>query len=275
LETVRQYGQEQLAAAGELATVRDRHLDWCIALGEQAEPHLQAAQQLVWLDRLETEHDNLRAALQWSMEDSGRGEAGVRLAGAIWRLWSLRGYPHEGRRWLEEALARSGSAPATLRARALAGATTLAHLQGDARAHTYGAEGLALYRQAGDTAGLARLLVAMGRIEGNLARTQALGQESLTLGRQVGDPLVCAAALNLMGNAAIGQSDLVRAHAYLEKGLALGRDAGDRMTLAGTLRDLGQVAMARGAHERAAALFDESLSLHRELAYPFGVAVAL
>ena len=276
LETVRQYGQERLEAAGELALLRDRHLGWYVALGEQAGLHVEGPQQLGWLDRLEREHHNLRAALQWSTEQPARATAGVRLAGAIWRLWALRGYSLQGRHWLEQTLARAAAAPAALRARALYGAAELAYLQGDyARARAYGEEGLALYREVGDTAGIARTLVIMAWAQTDLTHARALGEQGLALARAAAAPAVIADALRFLGNLSIGHCELARAQAYLDEGLALGRDLGDKVALADILIDVGQVAFFRGAYERAAALFDECLSLQHELRYAPGIAMAL
>jgi predicted ATPase/transcriptional regulator with XRE-family HTH domain len=132
LETVRQYGQERLAVAGGAAAVRDRHLAWCLALAEKAAPHLTGPEQGGWLTRLETEHDNLRAALV-SARETGADELGLRLAAALSHFWYIRSYCSEGRGWLEAALARGGSAWPTARARALNGAGNLARQQGDNR----------------------------------------------------------------------------------------------------------------------------------------------
>src|SRR5207244_4082998 len=99
LETIRQYGQEKLRRSQEEAVLRGRHRDWFLGLAEQAEPELHRSEQLVWLERLEREHDNLRAALEWSMTEAGGAEAGLRLAGALRRFWEVRGYLQEGRGW--------------------------------------------------------------------------------------------------------------------------------------------------------------------------------
>jgi non-specific serine/threonine protein kinase len=130
LETVRQYGQERLEAAAEAAAVRDRHRDWFLELAERSEAKLITAAQGAWLERLEAEHDNLRAALGWSAERAD-AVALVQLAGALWRFWSGHGHFAEGRTWLDRALARADGAPAALRARAASGAGTLAWQQGD------------------------------------------------------------------------------------------------------------------------------------------------
>jgi predicted ATPase/DNA-binding SARP family transcriptional activator len=283
LETVRQYSLEKLEVAGEMAAVRDRHLAWHTALGEEAVVHLRGHAQLLWLDRLEREHDNLRAALQWSVADPRRSVAALRLAGAIWPLWALRGYAREGRRWLEQTLAAGAAAPADLRARAHHSAAELALLQGDyAQCQAEGALGLTAYGETGDRVGRARVLTAMGWAEQDGVRAVALGGQSLALAREAGAPLAIASALQLLGNVALGPSTLAlglahlaRAQAYLEEGLEIARGLGDRTLLADTLTDLGQVAVERGAYESAADLLTECLALQQELKFPYGIAVTL
>jgi predicted ATPase/DNA-binding SARP family transcriptional activator len=276
LETVRQYGLEKLEGAGELAVMRDRHLAWHTALAEQAEPHFEGPEQLVWLERLEQEHGNLRAALQWGLDDPGRSLTALRLAGAIWPLWALRGYAREGRDWLDRTLTRSAAAPAALRARALHGAAELARLQGDlAECRAHGALSLTAYEEIGDVAGRARVLIAVGWAESDPERAMEIGAESLAMAREARWSPAIAGALHLLGNVCIGRSDLALAQAYLEESLGVARGVGDRTLLADTLADLGQVAMEQGAYGRADGLYRECLVLQRELTFPGGVAVTL
>src|SRR5262249_26958455 len=139
LETLREYGWEQLAAAGELATVRTRHRDWYLQLAEQADAaaYRPEVMQKEWLTRLEAELDNLRAARAGRQEKAeatpaGDGAlAGLRLAAALWWPWHSRGYLTEGLQWLEGMLARGSQLPASVRARALRGAAHLAWARGD------------------------------------------------------------------------------------------------------------------------------------------------
>jgi len=126
LETIRQYARDRLLEAGEAGPVRDRHRDWFVAFAERAAPELGGPNQAWWLDRLEQEHDNMRAALEWSQAGEAGREAALRMAGALYRFWYSRGYLTEGHQWLEGALARSSGAAAGPRARALHGAGWLA-----------------------------------------------------------------------------------------------------------------------------------------------------
>jgi non-specific serine/threonine protein kinase len=133
LETVRQFGWEKLEEAGEVAQTRKRHAEFYLALAEEAEPELSGAREGVWLEKLELEHDNLRAALEWSLECDDGAELGLRLSGALGGFWHVCGYLSEGRRWLDRELARrrSGVLPSPTRAKALSRAGWIAIFQGD------------------------------------------------------------------------------------------------------------------------------------------------
>src|SRR6516162_8486227 len=151
LETVRQYGAEKLQGAGEAAEVRRRHRDWFVALAEQAEPELRGMRQRLWSDRLEMEHDNLRAAYEWTMtEPEGRRE-GLRLATALFSFWRSIGYWSEGHEWLEQGLLSSGDVAPSIRAKALANAALFAwRARKDERAIALAEEGLAVCKEVGD-----------------------------------------------------------------------------------------------------------------------------
>jgi non-specific serine/threonine protein kinase len=238
LETVRQYGQERLSARGGVAAVRDRHLALYLLLAEETEPQLTGPEQVTWLDRLETEHDNLRAALAWA-RDQRRAEEGLRLAGALWRFWDMRGYFDEGRTWLEAALASGeGGAPA-VRARALNGAGYLSYLQGD------------------------------------FEHATALHEAALTLARGIGDKQIIASSLNYLGRVVETQGEYGRATALLDEALALAREVGDTQVIATSLTCLGWMAQCQGEYERAADLHRESLVLYRQMGDKAGIAWAL
>jgi predicted ATPase/transcriptional regulator with XRE-family HTH domain len=280
LEPVRQYTGEKLTASGEEAAVRGRQLAWCVALAEEAEPALTGAGQVVWLERLEAEHDNLRAALTWA-RDRGEGDLGLRLAGALWRFWHIRGHLGAGRSWLEALLTRpqrvdAGDEASSVRAKALHGLGVLFDVGGDPfRARPHFEESMALRRTVGDHAGIAASLNVLGNLargQGDLMAARPLYEESLALRRDIGRMADVAASLLSLGSLAWEQGDYDRAQVFCEEGLAIARDLGDRSGVALLLLTLGAVASMQGAYGRATALFEQSLAAHQELGHTWGVA---
>jgi non-specific serine/threonine protein kinase len=278
---VRQYARERLEEKGEAAVVRGRHRDWFLALAERAAPELHRSDQLAWLERLEAEHDNLRAALEWcASEENGVGHprsgwTDLRLAGALWRFWQIRGYWAEGRQWLEEALSRGAHAPPALRARALAAMAILTGLAGDyASRQPLAEEGLRLARAAPDPWLEAHFLFVQGgaaREERALIAAAALGEQSLALAREVGDPLLLAEPLLLLGMVAWEEGDCKRAAPLLTESLSLLRQMGDRMHMPIPLLNLGVVAMLQGDFAAAVAHCREGVLLSREFGDKRGV----
>ena len=268
LDTVRQYGRDRLLESKEAPVVRQRHRDWYLGLAERAEPELHGPDQGVWLDRLETEHDNLRAALEWSF-GGGEPEAGLRLAQALHYFWLARGYLSEGRRWLEEALSGSSGASTPARANALFAAGLLANFQGDyERAAALAEESLSLSRALGYKEGIALSLFSLGagaRVEGDLERAIGLFRESLALFRELGDQLRIAFSLRNLGITVGAQGDYEQAATLVEESLALSREMGYKRYAALSLVSLGSLASRRGEYGRATALLEESLVLVRGL----------
>jgi predicted ATPase/class 3 adenylate cyclase len=280
LEPVRQYAAERLLAAGEDATLRARHLAWCLSLAQAAARHLQGPDQVTWLGLLEVEHDNARAALGWSLRVAGAAGKGLQLATALWRFWELRGQWSEGQRWLTEALALAGAGdtPASLRAHALEAIGALAWHQADnARAGALLEESVALFRGLGDTAGIARSQLFLGIVaayQGDSTRATALLEESLSFFRELGDTWGMARSLNNLGIVANSRRDQ-RAPALFEECLALSRESGDTRSIQMALHNLGYLAHRQGDHQRAGRLLQESLSLSRELGDKRGIARSL
>ncbi|MBI3966294.1 MAG: protein kinase, partial [Chloroflexi bacterium] len=190
LELIREYALERLEASSELATVEQAHLFLYLELAEYVEPRLRGPEQERWLEQLEREHDNLRSALRHAF-DARDEEAALRLAGALWWFWHLRGHLGEGRRRLEEVSARASYAPARFRAKALRGAGVLANAQGDYdRAIDLFEEALSLYRQAGDRSGVAasvNSLAEVARTRGEYEQAAALYDEALGAARDLDD----------------------------------------------------------------------------------------
>jgi predicted ATPase/DNA-binding XRE family transcriptional regulator len=281
LETLRQDAVVRLAARAEVDRLGDRHSAYFIAVAEQAERARGGPDEIAWLEVLEQEHDNLRAALGWAIS-TGEAERGLRLAGALYGFWELRGHLTEGRRWLERLLPQVGSdriALAAIRAKALRGAGVLAWQQGDyARAKVLHEENLALERDLGDRRGVALALSNLGVLakdQGDYQRARALLEESLALERELSDRQGVALELNNLGVLAKDQGEYKRATALLEESLALGRDLGDMWLVALALNNLGLLAEDQGKYERATALLKECLALRRDLGDKRGMATGL
>jgi non-specific serine/threonine protein kinase len=277
LETIRQYGQDKLQEFAEAATVRRNHRDWYARLAEQAEPETLEARQKSVFDRLETEHDNLRAALAWSLEQQ-EAETAAQMGAAISRFWLLRGYMSEGRRWLERAL--SGfSAKNAVRAKALNVAAMLASLQDDNNtARALVEESLELSRDLAERKQTGYALYILGRlarIEGNYAGAVTLLEESLALFRELRQNDDIALVLSDFGLTVLYLGDDERATALCEQSLALSRELGDLRGIASWLANLATVTLARGNHKRATELCDESLAIRRALGYKGGCAHTL
>jgi predicted ATPase/DNA-binding SARP family transcriptional activator len=268
LETLRQYAGHRLREQGEEARARDRHLRWCLALAERAAPALAGPDQRFWLGRLEIEHDNLRAALGWSVRDGGDAEAGMLLAGALLRFWGARGHWHEGRQWLTAALSRPGGAPAA-RLRALRALGHLAINQGDPGVtRAVHEECLALGRALGDNGEIANALNGLAnvaRFQGDLARAVVLYQEALIIYQREADTPNIGRLLHNLALAAQENGDYARAIALNEDALVHWRALGDRLLAGYSLYNQAVCLRLAGDRRRAITQFDTLLSLFEDL----------
>ncbi len=268
LETIRQYAREKLVETGEDERARDRHLAYFLRLAEEAEPVVRGSSDAATLVCLEEEHDNLRAALEWSLTPPRPVEAALRLSGALAWFWWLRGYHNEGCRWLDRALAAAPQRSAA-RMRALHGAGWLAHHRRDsATARSLLHESLAIARDLDDRWMVAWVLHALGRVayfDNDPAAARALGEESLRIAEAVGDAWLTAWALHLLGLAAHIAADYPTAWAYYERSLALRRRIGYQEGVAILLLLMGLVAVRQGRFAEAAARYRESLVIMRQV----------
>ena len=213
LDTIRHYAHDELLKSGEAERIRDCHAIYFLKLAELAEPELQGPGQLTWLNRLETERNNLRTALDWSLSALPRSDGtnhdraiGLRLAGALYWFWIFRGPLSEGRRWLETALAQSPSATRdAARAKALSGLGEIAWNQSDMlTARRVYAESLEIWRELNDRWWIAFGVLCIGYVELNedhLPEALELIGESVTLAREIGDKSLLARTLRGLGNA--------------------------------------------------------------------------
>jgi len=273
LETIREYAAERLEESGEVEELRRRHADYFLELAEEAEPHLRGSPG-DWLDRLEREHDNFRAALD-SLEASGAGETALRLAAALWRFWYLKGHLAEGRRRLESVLPTDGP-PTAARAKALNGAAVMAVNTGDGEAAKLRAgEALALHRELGDAWGAAYSVFMLGAAEDDAGTAQQLYEESVRVFREHGDE---HSALLASRNLAVIYADLgdaARARALYEDNLRRARATHNDRLEASTLGALAMIALDDGRVEDAASMLRSSLRLHGELRDVLDTAVDL
>ena len=279
LETVREYASEKLEESGGAEALRGHHADFFQELAQEAEPELHGPDHSVWLDRLEKELDNMRAALAWGKRREGREEGWMRTAVALWWFWFVRGYLSEGRKWLEGVVEENSGASVSLRSKALFRGGSLSFSQGDYRqAAEMCEESLTLSREIGDKLGVAWSLSILGTgswFQGDEERAMGMVEESLALSREIGDKFGIAITLGFKGMAAQKKGDYRQASEMCEESLALFREIGYKGGIAAALRLLGGIALNEGDYERGQALGEESLALCRETGSKPGVAFAL
>src|SRR5215207_6187861 len=264
LETLREYALEQLDGAGERHLVQQRHAADVLTLAAEAEPHLFAAERGRWLQRLNEEQDNIRAALRFSIEQDDP-ELGLRLVGALW-MWFLRRLLVEGRSWAENLLAHPGAGQwTTARASALFAAGHFAWLQGDVRAmRTRLDESVAIRRELGDDAGLGRARPFLGLAIGDDHKgARRLAEEGVVFCRKLDDRWGLAMGLTNLGRieATWGNDDA--AESPLEEATALFGAIGDDWLLALPLNSLGAIAYRQANHPKAQAAFEQALPCFR------------
>jgi predicted ATPase/DNA-binding CsgD family transcriptional regulator len=272
LETIREYALSKLDAAGEAARLHDRHLNLFLARAEEAAPRLNDAYQQLWLNWLESEHDNLRAALAWALE-RGSIEAGLRLATALFRFWEIRGYVHEGLTWFERLFLQTDERISlAVRVNALTFAAFLAHFLGNASATmAYGREAVALAEAVGDE-GKPLLAFALGGLAagaeaiGDYHATFAIHERAIQLTRaSSGDPFFLGMALLVQGGTAIELGYYKTARALLEEALTLAREAGDAVRIAYALNWFGDLARCEQQYAEAQTQYENSVALLRDL----------
>jgi predicted ATPase/DNA-binding XRE family transcriptional regulator/Tfp pilus assembly protein PilF len=288
LETIRQYAREKLWAAGEGEILRQRHLAYFVNLAERAEANLRAFDMVMWLDRLEAELDNIRAALVWSIESDV--EAELRLASALLWFWHIRGHKNEGIEWLERGLsmeaAGRGHEPLTpdralIRGKVLnATGFLLAMLGNYEKTVALSEEALALFRELGSRGkiGMAYALwnsADAGGNQGDLRRAKVLAEESLTLLQEAGDKFGMAQCLNTLAWLEELKGDFDKVKTLLEESLALRKEIGDKDGIAGVLARLGTLAFWQGDLIRSVTSYEESLAVFREVGNEWARGYAL
>jgi predicted ATPase/DNA-binding SARP family transcriptional activator len=280
LEPIRQYARSQTTASGELATVERHHAHHYLAVATRAATMLWGDQQVAWLDRIEQEYDNLRAALRWSIchahEDAG--DTAVRFLAALRMFWEIRGYFSEGEAWLEEGLACSTTLITRERALALQGAGGLARVRGKyPLAARRLEESLRVWRELGDPHGVTMALhntALVLRDVGQYERAVALLEEALPVYREREDPGNEARCLINLGRVARDLGDQERAVQFFEAGLRVARAHNHQQTVGAILNALGNALADAGELARAQVLQDTSLAVHRQVGDQWGIALA-
>jgi tetratricopeptide (TPR) repeat protein len=275
LETIREFGREQLRAGGDFDGILRRHGDHFLDLAVEAEPHLTAGDQGEWLDRCDRDHANIRAALRWAIE-AGEVDRAQEAAGALWRFWQQRGHLAEGRRWLEALLAPPLPQGRTAaRAKALTGAGGIAWWQEDmTAAQVFYEEALAIERELGDPAGIAEALYNQGFILGardDFDAAVRLFEESLELFRRAGDETGMARAEWMIVIRDLIAGDLNGTVARAEEAVATWRRVGDRFHLGDGLVWLAVLYARAGRRADARWAILQALELVREIDSPMGM----
>jgi predicted ATPase/DNA-binding SARP family transcriptional activator/Tfp pilus assembly protein PilF len=278
LETLRQYAGEQLSPE-EAARARARHAAFYLALAEAPTPDLQRTEAVSRVERLEREHDNLRAAMEWFVEQRDVAAA-LRLGTLLAPFWATRGYWREGSERLEEALALpSAQARTVARAEALVEVGNLAREQGKyGAARRFHGESLSIYRELGDRPGIALALHCLGTVayvSGEYDAAHRLHEESLALQRELGDRYGIALSHRNLGQVAHRQGNLAIARSHLEESLAIVRALDRWPDTATLLQHLGRLAVTQGEYETAEARLQESLAKSREMGAKQGICGSL
>ena len=282
LETIRQYNLNLLTDQGQLDSLSKLHVEFYTQLAQQAERHLQGADQVRWLDMLEVEHDNFRAALEWCQTAGDSVQLGLTLAALLEYFWVVRGYYQEGRKHLSAALARPEASERTdARAKALHAEAHLTYIQGDyPLVEKRLEESLSIYRELGSAGkqGAATVLITLGDMYteiGEYDLAAKLIREALGIMRELNDIKGISRALWQLGACFIRPGDYQQATKYLEEALPILRQIGDNANTTIAISGLAEIAIWQGDLERALILERESIAMRREIGEPWGIAVSL
>ncbi len=278
LETIREYARERLAERADAADVERRHAHFFGDLAEQAEAGLRGPLQTRWLERLDADRENLRAALLWA-EEGGEVDVGLAAAASLWRYWQVRGEYREGRAHLDRLLASAEQVDRKIVAAGLLSAGRLAFTHGDHdAAQRLIEESLASLRELGDRSAtafalLVLALIAQGR--GDRADARSLLDEATALAGQAADWWTQSLVLGGLGDVLYAQGEWAAARRAFEEAIRAAREAGDTRNVARASTQLATVVLEQGDHARATRLLEEALALQRALGDRFGVPRSL
>ena len=283
LETIRQYALDLLKKSGKEDKLRDRHLAWFLALAEESKTQWRGPRQKELFDRLEIEHDNLRAALEWSKLKSDLAEAGLRLGSALWRFWEIHNHLREGRQLLTELLALPDAQAHTVaRAKALYGAGYLAMMQGTEKnfisSERLMNESMAIAQELNEPQLIANGVYGLGiltRYRGDHEHAVVQLEKSLSLFRQLGDPVGTYISLFNLAEAATTRGDYEQAQKLHEESLTLKRAQGDEWSIANSLMSLAILARLHVNYQQALNLLQEGLALFQKIGDTTNIAFCL
>jgi predicted ATPase/transcriptional regulator with XRE-family HTH domain len=291
-DLLRQYARERLLASGDFDHTSNQHLKYFLEFVEQAESNLQGGKQLYWLNRLERDHDNLRAALEWSLrpvetlDEKTRGQEeqiaqeSLKLSGKLYLFWKRRDHWGEGRKWLQRSLSQVKGLPASPEyARALNAAVLLAVEQADTNtAQRLSEENLSVSRKLGNRHCLASALGSKGLVlwkQKDFATARDSCEEGLAIFRELGDEFAVADALHFLGHIAINQNEYEAARSYLQESLDISQGLQNQIGVTEVLGDLGLLAYLQKDHSAAYKYLEESLAGFREAGSLPGIESAL
>jgi predicted ATPase/class 3 adenylate cyclase len=278
LETIRQYGRDQLLEAGNAEQVRNRHLDFFLKLAEEAESHYNSLQELEWMSQLEADNDNLRAALEWAMEQDVL--RALRLGTALYPFWNRHGQEAEGCRILRQALARLKALPRAegeathrrmaLQVKAMGALEVLSFAQGDfVSSLNVAEEVIELSRRINEKHSLSEALFYLGIVKAFLGDAEisvSMAEEALTLARELGDRVLLGLGLtNMAGVIAMTQGDSQKMQAFSEEGIRLLKEAGAQWGVAMASFGTGLFAARQGNYAEARSQFEASIPVFLEL----------
>jgi predicted ATPase/predicted Ser/Thr protein kinase len=275
--TLLEYAQQRLMQTEEGEAIQQRHAAFFVALAVEADPKLMKTEQKVWLERLNADYDNLRAALNWTCAQNV--ESGLRLAGALGRFWYMRGHLDEGRKWLEQVLESSADAQPGQRVKPLNAAALIALSQGDyLKARSFTEQALVLSRISGDKYETAEALNNLAILDAETADftgARRLLEDSLAIRRELNDKGGVAITLNNLGVLGLRVGEFAAASSLFQEGLAISRDVGDRHRIATMVLNCGEVARRLGNQAAAHSLIQEGLALAKDLGDKSLIPVAL
>ena len=276
LETIHAYARELLESCDDAATLRGKHALYYLALAESATPHLVGAEQVKWIALLRSEHDNLRAALDWATGVGDDKSTALRIASALWPFWELAGLLYEGQHWLQTVLTHADTAPSQALMRACSGAGTLAWASGDDdEAVKWHRRALDLARRLHDRPEEAFALnnLAVWHFDRQeYAEAEALYARAAQLAWSAGARRTYGMAVHNTGEIHFHRGELDRAARCYEEALAIFRDVGDQWLLSVSLHGLAMTGIREGADERATQALHESLHLAAQLGENYWVA---